>query len=169
MQPSSPDNHCVVSKMWPRHTCSSGIGASEIFLRLLCWLALKDKKYSGTDFCIITAPRLELSVSLIDRLKKLFLPKLAISFHTKETTVILNGVKISAFPSHNLSAMRGIPAVSFIFADEFDLGWYTSEETDLRDTIERYVGKSSPYIVLCSTPGAPGSMLERLLNEPDEF
>ena len=80
---------------------------------------------------------------------------------------MLNGVRISAFPSHNLDAMRGIAAVSFIFADEADL-WFTSEENNLRDTLERYIGKSSPYIVLCSTPGMPGSLFEKLLNEPDE-
>ena len=157
---SFQDKHLVILK-------STGIGASELFLRLLCWLALKDKTYSGTDFCIITAPRLELSVSLIDRLKKLFLQKLGVTFRSKETTLMLNGVRISAFPSHNLDAMRGIAAVSFIFADEADL-WFTSEENNLRDTLERYIGKSSPYIVLCSTPGMPGSLFEKLLNEPDD-
>jgi hypothetical protein len=52
---SFQDHHCWIKK-------SSGLGVSEFFLRLLVWLALKDRTYSGSDFCIITAPRIDLSI-----------------------------------------------------------------------------------------------------------
>jgi hypothetical protein len=42
------------------------------------------------------------------------------TFDTKETVIELNGVKIEAFPSHHLDAMRGLPNVSFILLDEAD-------------------------------------------------
>jgi hypothetical protein len=50
-------------------------------------------------------------------MKKLFSSKgLAIAtFDTKETVMELNNVKIEAFPSHHLDAMRGLPNVSSIF------------------------------------------------------
>ena len=40
-----------------------------------------------------------------------------IMFCTKETVIELNNVKIEAFPSHHLDAMRGLPNVSFILSD----------------------------------------------------
>ena len=122
---------------------------------------------AGSEICIITAPRLELSVSLIDRLKRLFLPKLGITFGTKETVLFLNSVKIQAFPSHNLSAMRGIPNVSVIFSDETDFT-RVSESSELIDVIERYLAKSNPYIILVSTPNLPGGVFSAIENEPEE-
>ena len=41
-----------------------------------------------------------------------------LAFDTKETVFELNGVKIEAFPSHHLDAMRGLPNVSFILLDD---------------------------------------------------
>jgi hypothetical protein len=71
--------------------------------------------------CIVTGPRIDLAIALIDRMKKLFAGgKGFISFDTKETVIELNNVKIEAFPSHHLDAMRGLPNVSFILLDEAD-------------------------------------------------
>jgi hypothetical protein len=70
--------------------------------------------------CIVTGPRIDLAITLIDRMKRLFAGKGLIAFDTKETVVELNGVKIEAFPSHHLDAMRGLPNVSFILLDEAD-------------------------------------------------
>jgi len=36
----------------------------------------------------------------------------------KETVIELNGVKIKAFPSHHLDAMRSLPNLSLILLDE---------------------------------------------------
>ena len=99
---------------------STGIGATEFFLRFMAWLCLKDNSLSGSQMCIVTGPRLDLAVSLIDRMKKLFEPKLGITFSSKETVIWLNGVKVEAYPSHHVDSMRGIPNVSFILLDEGD-------------------------------------------------
>jgi len=96
---------------------STGLGLTEFFLRYIAWICLKDEKLKGTDICIITGPREQLSIDIIGRLKKLFLP-LGITFDTKESTLLLNGVRIRSFPSNNLSAMRGLSSVSFIYCDE---------------------------------------------------
>jgi late competence protein required for DNA uptake (superfamily II DNA/RNA helicase) len=85
-------------------------------LRFMAWLCLKDNALSGSQMCIVTGPRIDLSIVLIDRMKKLFVSNRDITtkFDTKETVIELNGVKIEAFPSHHLDAMRGLPNVSFI-------------------------------------------------------
>ena len=68
--------------------------------------------------CIVTGPRIELAITLINRMKGLLEEK--IKFDSKETVVELNRVKIEAFPSHHLDAMRGLSNVSFILLDEAD-------------------------------------------------
>jgi hypothetical protein len=102
---------------------ATGLGISEFMLRFMAWRCLKDNALSGSQMCIVTGPRIDLAIGLIDRMKKLFASSGGLataSFDTKETVVELNGVKIEAFPSHHLDAMRGLPNVSFILLDEAD-------------------------------------------------
>ena len=105
--------------------------------------------------CIVTGTRIDLAIALIDRMKKLFSnDKGLITFDMKETVIELNNVKIEAFPSHHLDAMRGLPNVSFTLLDEADF-FPTGQQADARDVSERYIAKSNPYIVMVSTPNAP--------------
>jgi late competence protein required for DNA uptake (superfamily II DNA/RNA helicase) len=63
----------------------------------MAWLCLKDNALSGSQMCIVTGPRIDLAIALIDRMKKLFVAAsskgLAV-FDTKETVIELNNVKI---------------------------------------------------------------------------
>jgi hypothetical protein len=78
---------------------ATGLGVSEFMLRFMAWLCLKDNSLSGSQMCIVTGPRIDLAIALIDRMKKLFSGRKGlISFDTKETVIELNGVKIEAFP-----------------------------------------------------------------------
>ena len=47
---------------------ATGLGVSEFMLRL----CLKDNALSGSQMCIVTGPRIDLAVALIDRMKRLF-------------------------------------------------------------------------------------------------
>jgi hypothetical protein len=51
-------------------------------------------------------------------MKGLFRGKGLPVFDTKETVIELNNIKIEAFPSHHLDAIRGLPNISFILLDE---------------------------------------------------
>jgi late competence protein required for DNA uptake (superfamily II DNA/RNA helicase) len=51
---------------------ATGLGVSEFMLRFMAWLCLKDSKLSGSQMCIVTGPRIDLAIALIDRMKKLF-------------------------------------------------------------------------------------------------
>ena len=44
-------------------------------LRFMAWLCLKDKALSGSQMCIVTGPRIDLAITLIDRMKRLFVGK----------------------------------------------------------------------------------------------
>jgi late competence protein required for DNA uptake (superfamily II DNA/RNA helicase) len=100
-------------------------------LRFIAWQCLKDNALSGHQMCIVTGPRIELAIALIDRIKKLFVGG-NITFDTKETVIELNNVKIEAFPSHHLDAMRGLDNVCFILLDEADF-FPPEQQQDARD------------------------------------
>jgi hypothetical protein len=65
-------------------------------LRFMAWLCLKDNALSGSQMCIVTGPRIDLAIALIDRMKKLFSGKGPLFrgkgllvFDTKETVIEL--------------------------------------------------------------------------------
>jgi hypothetical protein len=148
---------------------ATGLGISEFMLRFMAWLCLKDDKLSGSQMCNVTGPRIDLAIALIDRMKKMLAGKslTTITFDTKETVIQLNNVKIEAFPSHHLDAMRGLSNVSFILLDEADF-FPPGQQQDARDVSERYIAKSNPYIVMVSTPNAPDGLFERIEKEAED-
>jgi late competence protein required for DNA uptake (superfamily II DNA/RNA helicase) len=159
------DNHFSSGKkhLWIKK--ATGLGISEFMLRFMAWLCLKDNALAGSQMCIVTGPRIDLAIALIDRMKKIFSSSKELAvFDTKETVIELNGVKIEAFPSHHLDAMRGLPNVSFILLDEADF-FPPGQQQDARDVSERYIAKSNPYIVMVSTPNAPEGLFERIEKE----
>jgi hypothetical protein len=139
---------------------ATGLGITEFMLRFMAWLCLKDNTLSGSEMCIVTGPRIDLAIGLIDRMKRLFYDK-GFVFDNKETVIELNSVKVEAFPSHHLDAMRRLQNVSFILLNESDF-FPSGQQQDARDVSERYIGKSNPYIVFVSTPNAPDGLFERI-------
>jgi hypothetical protein len=130
----------LVSKhLWIKK--ATGLGVSEFMLRFMAWVCLKDSALAGSQMCIVTGPRIELAIALIERMKALFTSnntaisvRTPITFDTKETVIELNSVKIEAFPSHHLDAMRGLQNVSFILLDEADF-FPPGQQQDARDTL----------------------------------
>jgi late competence protein required for DNA uptake (superfamily II DNA/RNA helicase) len=143
-------------------------------IRYMAWLCLKDDKLKGSQMCIVTGPRIDLAITLIDRLKKLFFENVKengrinfnMTFDTRETVLELNGIRIEAFPSHHLDAMRGLVNVSFILLDEADF-FPPGEQQDARDVSERYIAKSDPYIIMVSTPNSPQGLFETIEREQE--
>jgi hypothetical protein len=143
---------------------ATGLGITEFMLRYIAWLCQRDDKLKGYHMCLVTGPRIDLAITLVERIKGFFS---TMKFDTKETVVQLNGVKIEAFPSHHLDAMRGLPNVSFILLDEADF-FPIGQQYEARAVSERYIAKSDPYIVMVSTPNAPEGLFEEIEREPDD-
>ena len=162
-QKKSPNNIAQGKHLWVLK--STGLGITEFFLRVIAWLCTKDDSLKGSQVCIVTGPRVELSIALIDRLKALFY-SLGVVFANKETVLDLNGVRIEVYPSHHLDSMRGLANVSFILLDEADF-FPIGQQQDARDISERYIGKSNPYIVMTSTPNAPNSLFWKIEQEKE--
>ena len=132
---------------------ATGLGITEFMLRFMSWICLHDNGLKGSQMCIVTGPRIELAITLIDRMKRLFtLGKVRtshVAFDSKETVIELNGVHIEAYPSHHLDSMRGLKDVYFIYLDEADF-FPPGQQQDARDVSERYIAKSNPWIVTVS-------------------
>jgi hypothetical protein len=144
---------------------ATGLGVTEFILRYMAWLCFSDPRIRHSQMCIVTGPRIELAITLIDRMKGLF-HELGATFDSKETVIELNGVHIEAYPSHHLDSMRGLTNVSFIYLDEADF-FPPGQQQDARDVSERYIAKSNPYIVMVSTPNAPEGLFDWIEHEPE--
>ncbi len=153
------DKHLWVKK-------ATGLGVTEFFLRLMAWLCLKDDTYRNSQMCIVTGPNQDIAIKLIKRMKALFEPH-NIIFANKETVLELNGCTIEAYPSNHLDAYRALDNPKFILLDEADF-FRKSEQEDVRHVSERYIAKSDPFIVMVSTPNAPGGLFEKIEKEPEE-
>jgi hypothetical protein len=152
---------------------ATGLGVTEFMLRYMAWLCFQESRspaIENSQMCIVTGPRIELAITLIDRMKALFVNDYQIGhnvrFDTKETVIELNGVHIEAYPSHHLDSMRGLKDVSFIYLDEADF-FPPGQQQDARDVSERYIAKSNSWIVMVSTPNAPEQLFDRIESEPE--
>jgi hypothetical protein len=143
---------------------ATGLGITEFTLRWIAWMACKDDNFKenhvDVDVIIITGPRFELAIQLMERLRNLFKDY---HFEERRNIAMINGAKVEAFPSHNLSTARGLsPRV--VFLDEADFFPNTQQE-EARHVSERYIIKTNPHIIMVSTPNLPGGLFERMEKE----
>jgi hypothetical protein len=146
--------------LWIKKATNTGI--TELILRWICYKALCTNDWDNSHVCILTGPRIDLTTTLLRRIRNFF-PE--ISFDTRKTVIILgNNVRIEAFPSHHLAAMRGLTNVKFIHLSEADF-FPPGQQQEARHVSERYIGKSQAQIVMESTPNAPNQLYEKIENE----
>ena len=155
---SFKEKHLFVKK-------ATGLGITEFFLRFMAWLCLYNDDSQNSQMVIVTGPNQELSIKLIKRMKGLFADKLGVTFDSKETVLNLNGCNIEAYPSNHLDAARSLTNPKFILVDEGDFLPKFQQE-DVRHVSERYIAKSDPFIVMVSTPNAPGGLFDKIEKEP---
>jgi hypothetical protein len=66
---------------------ATGLGITEFMLRYMTWLCLRNNNLQGTQMCIVTGPRIDLAITLIDRMKRLFTDNGLVTFDSKETII----------------------------------------------------------------------------------
>jgi hypothetical protein len=141
---------------------STGLGISEFMLRLMMWLCLKDNEMQGCQMCIVTGPNIDLAKKLIRRMRNLIKDYPGFRFDTETDYVLeVNKCQVQAYPSHNLGSFRSLDKCKFIFLDEADF-FPVGQLQDVRDVSERYIAKSNPHIVMCSTPNRPNGLFEQI-------
>ena len=138
-----------------------GLGITEILLRYMAYLAVRNNDCFGCRFHIVTGPRINLAEDLIDRLHGLFMNKLGIDCKQVGPIIYVNNTTIQAFPSHTSYSMRGYTNVKFILIDEAAF-FPPGQQDEVRAVCEAYRPKSNPYIVMVSTPYKPGDLFEQI-------
>ncbi len=145
-------------KIWIKK--STGLGITEFVIRWIAWRALSSNtmrdKQVDTNVVMITGPRIDLAITVMNRLKALLpdVPK------GKETVCVLNGNRIEAFPSHHLASARGLNP-QIVFLDEADF-FPPGQQQEARMVSERYIAKTDPHILMVSTPNLPGGLYENM-------
>ena len=159
---SFKDKHLWVKK-------ATGLGVTEFMLRMMAWLCTRnhDATRNNQQMCLVTGPNIEMAIKLIRRLKNIFERKLGLYFQNKETVLELNGCTIEAYPSNHIGSFRSLDNPKFILLDESDF-FRKGEQEDVRHVSERYIAKSDPYIVMVSTPNAPGGLFDNIEAVPEE-
>jgi hypothetical protein len=133
-------------------------------------MCVRNDDLKGKRACIVTGPNIALAITLIKRLKELFLnpeSEHQLIFDTKETVLVINGCLIQTFPSHHLDAMRGLTNVAIVFQDEASF-FEINQANDAIDVSQRYIAKSDPYLIVVSTPNKPGDMLHQITELPED-
>jgi late competence protein required for DNA uptake (superfamily II DNA/RNA helicase) len=82
----------VTKHVWIKK--ATGLGITEFMLRYIAWLCLRDYKLKGSHICLVTGPRIDLAITLVERIKGLF-P--TVRFDTKETVVQLQESRLKHF------------------------------------------------------------------------
>jgi hypothetical protein len=77
----------------------------------------------------------------------------------------LNGCTLEAYPSNHIDSYRALDNPKFILLDESDF-FRKGEQEDVRHVSELYIGKSDPFIVMVSTPNAPGGLFYQIEQKP---
>lgn len=146
----------------------AGIGMTEFMLRWISWMCLKDNEWKRTqkdvNVVLIVGPRLDLAITIIQRMKELF--PIGSLQKTREDTIILNGNRIKAYPSHHVSAAHGLNP-KLVWDDEGDF-FPKGQQDKAREVSERYIAKTNPWIVWTSTPYLPGGLYEEIELEPED-
>jgi primosomal protein N' len=52
---------------------ATGLGITEFILRWIAWMCVRNNDFKGRRICIVTGPNIALAITLIKRLKELFL------------------------------------------------------------------------------------------------
>ena len=134
-------------------------------------MCVRNDDLKGQRVAIVTGPNVALAITLIKRMKELFLQNenddFQVVFEGKETEIVINGVEIRAYPSHHLDAMRGLTNVAIVFQDEARF-FEINQSNEAIDVSHRYIAKSDPYLIVVSTPNKPGDMLAQITEQSED-
>lgn len=153
----------IVNRLWVKK--ARGLGVTEVILRYIVWLAVRDDALKGSVICIVTGPQQDIASEHIRRIEAMF-ESFQIYFETRWGTTELNDVFIRSFPSKNVKAMRGYAKVPVIFLDEADF-FAPSQQLEARNVAEGYIPKTNPKIIMVSTPDRPDGLFATMEQEKD--
>jgi hypothetical protein len=142
-----------------------GLGVTELIIRYIVWLCLRNNDLKGSICFIVTGPRQNIAMEHVQRIERLFEP-FGIYSETRMGITELNDVFIQTIPSKNIGAMRGYDRVPLIFLDEADF-FPIGQQQEARAVAEGYIPKTHPKLIMVSTPDRPDGLFAQMEREPD--
>lgn len=140
-----------------------GLGVTELIIRYIVWLCMRDNDLKGSVCFILTGPRQNTAIEHVQRIERLFEP-LGIYSETRMGLTELNDVFIQTIPSKNIGAMRGYDKVPLIFLDEADF-FPIGQQQEARAVAEGYIPKTHPKLIMVSTPDRPDGLFATMERE----
>ena len=142
-----------------------GLGVTELIIRYIVWLCMRNNDLRGSVCFIVTGPRQNLAIEHVQRIERLFEPH-GIYSETRMGLTELNDVFIQTVASKNIDGMRGYDRVPLIFLDEADF-FPIGQQKDARDVAEGYIPKTGAKVVMVSTPDRPDGLFATMEQEKD--
>lgn len=149
------------SKVWIKK--ARGLGVTELLIRYIVWLCMRDNKLRGNIIFIVTGPRENISLEHILRIERLFEP-FGIYSETRQGITEINDVFVQTVPPKNIGGMRGYDRVPLILLDEADF-FEIGSQFEARAVAEGYRAKTKPKIVMVSTPNRPDGLFATMEQE----
>jgi hypothetical protein len=144
---------------------ATGLGFTEIIIRLMSWLATSSNQFQGKRFGIIAGIRMEIVDEIMSRLVGLFGRFPFLGIKRARNKVNINGVQIEGYPAGNALSLRSYANFAFILVDEADF-FDKSLQKEVRTGVERYIAKSNPFVYFVSTPNKPNGMFYEIFSKP---
>ena len=142
-----------------------GLGVTELIIRYIVWLCMRNNDLRGSVCFIVTGPRQNLAIEHVQRIERLFEPH-GIYSETRMGLTEINDVFIQTVASKNIDGMRGYDRVPLIFLDEADF-FPIGQQKDARDVAEGYIPKTGAKVIMVSTPDRPDGLFATMEQEKD--
>lgn len=142
-----------------------GLGITELIIRYIVWLCMRNNDLKGSVCFILTGPRQITAIEHVQRIERLFEP-FGIYSETRMGLTEINDVFIQTVPSKNVGAMRGYDRVPLIFLDEADF-FPIGQQQEARAVAEGYIPKTHPKLIMVSTPDRPDGLFATMEREQD--
>jgi hypothetical protein len=144
---------------------ATGLGFTEIMIRLMAWVATTSNQFRGKRFGIIAGIRMEIVDEIMSRLVGLFSRFPFLGIKRIRNKVNINGVMVEGYPAGNALSLRSYANFAFILVDEADF-FDKSLQKEVRTGVERYIAKSNPFVYFVSTPNKPNGMFYEIFSRP---
>lgn len=150
---------------------SRGVGLSELLIRWYIYSAInRFPPYS--NLLIIAGNREKIAIDLLNRCKRILTQKIAPDYFDDSnlTTAQIGTITIEVMPAR-AQDIRGKNFVRSIWCDESDYFDPQQALYEVRPAIEGLASKpnSNPEIIYSSTPRGPGSLMDTLMREDNDF
>lgn len=147
---------------------ATGMGFTDFLVYVMIYLPCAyPHLFKDSQMAIVTGINMTTAKRIMRRMKTLIWNKLRLRVDSNDRILDLNGCLIECFPAIKPDTYRALDNCKFILYDEMDFCPISLIE-EVRDAIERYFGKSDPWVVLGSTANEPDGMMERLEKQTEE-